>query len=52
MNVTHEIFGVAAGRFARIGIITHKGYVNTSASAEDIANNIGEIRDLSNPIWN
>ena len=24
---SHEIFGVAAGRFARIGIITHKGYV-------------------------
>ena len=43
---THEIFGVAAGRFARIGIITHKGYVNTSATAEDIAGNIEEIRTI------
>ena len=29
-----------------IGIITHKGYVNTSASAEDIASNIDEIRTI------
>ena len=43
---THEIFGVAAGRFARIGIITHNGYVNTSATAEDIAGNIDEIRTI------
>ena len=45
---SHEIFGVAAGRFARIGIITHKGYVNTTASAEDIADNIEEIRNIEN----
>ena len=45
---THEIFGVAAGRFARIGIITHSGYVNTSATAEDVANNIEEIRNIEN----
>ena len=44
---THEIFGVAAGRFARIGIITHEGYVNTEATAEDIASNIEEIRTLT-----
>lgn len=43
---THEIFGVAAGRFARIGIITHNGYVNTSATAEDIFENIEEIRTI------
>ena len=43
---THEIFGVAAGRFARIGIITHEGYVNTEATAEDIAGNIEEIRTI------
>jgi len=43
---SHEIFGVAAGRFARIGIITHNGYVNTNASAEDIAKNIEEIRTI------
>ena len=43
---THEIFGVAAGRFARIGIITHEGYVNTEATAEDIASNIEEIRTI------
>ena len=45
-ETTHEIFGVAAGRFARIGIITHNGYVNTSATAEDIAGNIDEIRTI------
>jgi len=45
---SHEIFGVAAGRFARIGIITHNGYVNTSATAEDVANNIEEIRNIEN----
>ena len=44
---THEIFGVAAGRFARIGIITHEGYVNTEATAEDIAGNIEEIRTIT-----
>ena len=44
---THEIFGVAAGRFARIGIITHEGYVNTQATAEDIASNIEEIRPIT-----
>ena len=44
---THEIFGVAAGRFARIGIITHEGYVNTQATAEDIASNIEEIRTIA-----
>ena len=43
---THEIFGVAAGRFARIGIITHNGYVNSSATAEDISENIEEIRTI------
>ena len=43
---THEICGVAAGRFARIGIITHNGYVNTSATAEDISENIEEIRTI------
>ena len=43
---THEIFGVAAGRFARIGILTHNGYVNTSATAEDISENIEEIRTI------
>ena len=43
---THEIFGVAAGRFARIGIITHNGYVNTSATAEAISENIEEVRTI------
>jgi len=45
---SHEIYGVGAGRFARIGIITHKGYINTSPSAEDIAGNIEEIRNIEN----
>ena len=44
--VTSRSGTVAAGRFARIGIITHKGYVNTSATAEDIAGNIEEIRTI------
>ena len=44
---THEIFGVAAGRFARIGIITHNGYVNTSATAEDISENIEDISSIT-----
>ena len=44
---THEIYGVAAGRFARIGIITHEGYVNQQATAEDIAKNIDEIRTIT-----
>jgi hypothetical protein len=48
---THEIFGVAAGRFARIGIITHKGYVNTTAAAEDIAINIDEIRTIKDGLY-
>lgn len=48
---SHEIYGVAAGRFARIGIITHNGYVNTSATAEDVANNIEEIRNIENGIY-
>ena len=50
-DVTHEIFSAGGGRFARIGISTDVGYFNASAKAEDILTNIGEIRDLSNPIY-
>ena len=50
-EVTHEIFSAGGGRFARIGISTDVGYFNASAKAEDIFVNIGEIRDLSNPIY-
>ena len=50
-DVTHEIFSAGGGRFARIGISTDVGYFNASAKAEDILANIGEIRDLSNPIY-
>ena len=50
-EVTHEIFSAGGGRFARIGISTDVGYFNASAKAEDIFANIGEIRDLSNPIY-
>ena len=50
-DVTHEIFSAGGGRFARIGISTDVGYFNASAKAEDIFANIGEIRDLSNPIY-
>ena len=50
-EVTHEIFSAGGGRFARIGISTDVGYFNASAKAEDIFANIGEIRDLPNPIY-
>ena len=50
-EVTHEIFSAGGGRFARIGISTDVGYFNASAKAEDIFANIGEIRDISNPIY-
>ena len=50
-EVTHEIFSAGGGRFARIGISTDVGYFNASAKAEDIFANIGEISDLSNPIY-
>ena len=50
-EVTHEIFSAGGGRFARIGISTDVGYFNASAKAEDIFANIGEIRNLSNPIY-
>ena len=50
-EVTHEIFSAGGGRFARIGISTDVGYFNASAKAEDIFANIGEIRELSNPIY-
>ena len=50
-EITHEIFSAGGGRFARIGISTDVGYFNASAKAEDIFANIGEIRDLSNPIY-
>ena len=50
-EVTHELFSAGGGRFARIGISTDVGYFNASAKAEDIFANIGEIRDLSNPIY-
>ena len=43
-DTTHEIFSAGAGRYARIGINTHKGYVNTEATADDISENIESIR--------
>ena len=50
-EITHEIFSAGGGRFARIGISTDVGYFNPSAKAEDIFDNIDEIRDLSNSIY-
>ena len=50
-EITHEIFSAGGGRFARIGISTDVGYFNASAKAEDIFDNIDEIRDLSNSIY-
>ena len=37
--------------YAGVGISTDVGYFNPSASAEDILNNIDEVRDLSNSIY-
>ena len=45
-DTTHEIFSAGAGRYARIGIDTHKGYVNPTATADDISENIEEIRTI------
>ena len=45
-DVTHEIFSAGAGRYARIGINTHKGYVNPEATADDISENIESIRTI------
>ena len=45
-DVTHEIFSAGAGRYARIGINTHKGYVNPEATADDICENIEGIRTI------
>ena len=45
-DVTHEIFSAGAGRYARIGINTHKGYVNPEATADDISENIEGIRTI------
>ena len=50
-EITHEIFTAGGGRFSRVGISTDVGYFNPSASAEDILNNIDEVRDLSNSIY-
>ena len=45
-ETTHEIFSAGAGRYARIGINTHKGYVNPEATADDISENIENIRTI------
>ena len=50
-EITHEIFTAGGGRFSRVGISTAVGYFNPSASAEDILNNIAEVRDLSNSLY-
>ena len=50
-EITHEIFTAGGGRFSRVGISTDVGYFNPNASAEDILNNIDEVRDLSNSIY-
>ena len=34
------------GYWARIGINTHKGYVNSEATADDISENIENIRTI------
>lgn len=47
---THEIFTVGGGRYGRVFIGTNQGWfagAGESASVEDIAENIDEIRDVS-----
>ena len=50
-KTTHEIFSAGAGRYARIGINTHVGYVNPDATADDISENIEDIRTIKDGIY-
>ena len=50
-ETTHEIFSAGAGRYARIGINTHVGYVNPDATADDISDNIEDIRTIKDGIY-
>tara|TARA_B100000700_G_scaffold161981_1_gene179363 strand:- start:207 stop:1109 length:903 start_codon:yes stop_codon:yes gene_type:complete len=50
-DTTHQIFSAGAGRYARIGINTHKGYVNPEATAEDISDNIKTISTIKDGIY-
>ena len=50
-ETTHEIFSAGAGRYARIGINTHVGYVNPDATADDISENIEDIRTIKDGIY-
>tara|TARA_B100000945_G_scaffold176426_1_gene141536 strand:+ start:1090 stop:1992 length:903 start_codon:yes stop_codon:yes gene_type:complete len=50
-DTTHQIFSAGAGRYARIGINTHKGYVNPEATAEDISDNIETISTIKDGIY-
>ena len=50
-DTTHQIFSAGAGRYARIGINTHKGYVNPEATPEDISDNIETISTIEDGIY-
>jgi len=49
-DLTHEIFSVGAGRYARVFVGLCEGWTDTEAeriSAEDVRDHIGQIRDES-----
>lgn len=50
---THEIFTAGGGRYGRIALVTNNGWIAGQGevpSAEDIADHLDEIRDLSETI--
>lgn len=51
--LTHEIFTAGGGRYGRVVIATNRGWFagqGEPASAEDVADHLDEIRDLTDPV--
>ena len=52
-RLTHEIFTSGGGRYGRVVIATNRGWFagqDGEVSAEDIAEHLDEIRDISDPV--
>lgn len=52
-QLTHEIFTAGGGRYGRVTIATNRGWFagqDGVATAEDIAEHLDEIRDMSDPV--
>ena len=52
-QLTHEIFTAGGGRYGRVFIATNRGWfagLDGEVSAEDIAEHLDEIRDISDPV--